>query len=112
MTKTEVLNFIMAIHPHEHEDGVMRRWLDELEAKINCEIHRMPAREVGVVETERLNVPAPYDRVYWTYLASMLDLSAGNTDAYAVSDKLFREAYEEYAKFVQRSHGRLRRPKW
>ena len=112
MTKTEVLNFIMAIHPHEHEEGVMRHWLEELEAKICCELHHASSRAPGAAESDRLSVPAPYDKVYWTYLNAMLDLTAGNSEAYALSDKIYREAYAEYAKYLQRSHGRMRRPKW
>ena len=50
--------------------------------------------------------------VNWTYLNAMLDLTAGNSEAYALSDKIYREAYAEYAKYLQRSHGRMRRPKW
>ncbi len=103
MTKTEVLNFIMAVKPHEFEDGVMRRWLVELEDRIRCEIR---GEEPSSSDGEALCVPPPYDRVYWTYLSSMLDLAQGSATAYAMSDRVFREAYADYAKFVQRSGSR------
>ena len=39
MTKNEVLAFVQSVKPHELEDAVMLRWLDELEKKIACELH-------------------------------------------------------------------------
>ena len=106
MTKTEVLNFVLEIHPHEYEESVMRRWLEELEEKIACEIHRLPPRRThGSVAcaVENLSVPAPYDRVYWAYLVSMIDLTRGDKENYALSFALFKDAYAEYARFVQRN---------
>ena len=104
MTKTEVLALVAELKPHEHSDAVMLRWLEELEQKIACEIHRkMPD---GTLSTgsmgEQLAVPAPYDRVYWTYLVAMLDFVSGNLELFDRSNKLFGEAYGDYARFVQR----------
>ena len=106
MTKAEVLSFVLEIHPHEYEEGVMRRWLDELEERIACEIHRLPPKHTHsgtAFAAEKLSVPAPYDRVYWAYLISMIDLTRGDKENYALSSALFKEAYTEYARFVQRN---------
>lgn len=84
----------------------MRRWLEELEERIACEIHRLPPKHThsgAAWGTEKLSVPAPYDRVYWAYLVSMIDLTRGDKENYALSDALFKEAYTEYARFVQRN---------
>lgn len=111
MTKSEVLTFVQSIKPHSFESDVMLRWLEELEQKIATELHDRFARaeQFSSLTAEQLSVPSPYDRVYWTYLVSMIDFTAGNAEAFALSDSVFREAYAEYARALQRSSSRRRR---
>ena len=107
MTKTEVLTMVAQLKAHEYSDAVMLRWLEELEQKIACEIHRKPMSTPAYASAavgEQLSVPAPYDRVYWTYLLSMLDFVSGNKEGYELSHANFKEAYEDYARYVQRNN--------
>lgn len=111
MTKSDVITFVMAVKPHELDDAVMLRLLDELEEKIHCEIYGKAARaqQYGAVTFEQLSAPAPYDGLYWKYLVAMVDFLTGNHDAYAVSYAHFQSAYADYARYVQRQRGRKKR---
>ena len=115
MTKSEVLAFVQSVKPHELEDAVMLRWLDELEKKIITELHGRYAcdnRYIGL-SAEQLSVPAPYDRLYWTYLVAMLEFVHGTPESYEFANGVFKEAYGEYARFLQRrgGFGRRRMPR-
>ena len=104
MTKTEVLALVAELKPHEHSEAVLLRWLEELEQKVACEIHGktpdaiIPSGSMG----DQLLVPAPYDRMYWTYLVAMLDFVSGNLELFDRSNALFKESYADYARHVQR----------
>ncbi|MBQ8351601.1 MAG: hypothetical protein IJW51_04895 [Clostridia bacterium] len=107
MTKSEVLAFVQSVKPHELEDAVMLRWLDELEKKIACEVHGRFSREepyIGLA-AEQLTVPTPYDKVYWTYLVSMIEFVQGTPESYQFANGVFEEAWRSYARFVQRKGG-------
>jgi hypothetical protein len=111
VTKTEVLSFVQQIKPHELEQSVLLRWLDELEKRIALELHGRYLREdtFTASSTEELSVAAPFDKVYWTYLISMIDFVAGDPEIYAFSSGVFKEAYGEYARYVQRNSGSRRK---
>ena len=107
MTRNEVITFVGQIKPHEFENEVLLRWLDELEKKISVEIHQKYTRTDGLdgLMPDQLSVPAPYDRVYWTYLVAMIDFVGGTSPNYERSLAAFKEAYGEYARAVQRTSG-------
>ncbi len=111
MTKSEVLAFVQSVKPHELADAVMLRWLDELEKKIACEIHGRFAGEEQYVclAADQLSVPAPYDKLYWTYLVAMLEFVQGTPESYEFANGVFKEAYGDYARFIQRRGGFGRR---
>ena len=92
----------------------MLRWIEELEKKIACEIHGKFAREehFAGLPADQLSVPSPYDRLYWTYLVAMIEFVQGTPETYAFANGVFKEAYGEYARFVQRHGGYGKRRTW
>ena len=111
MTKTEVLTFLQQIKPHALESSVLLHWLEELERKIELELHGKYFREDSnaIRGTDELSVASPYDKIYWTYLVSMIDFVAGDPEIFAFSNGVFQEAYGEYARYVQRNSGSRRK---
>ena len=107
MTKNEVLNFVQSVKPHEFEQAVMLRWLDELEKKIELEIHDKLLQKEGFLcgASDKLSVPSPYDKIYWTYLVSMIELVQGTPQTYEFANGVFKEAYSEYVRHLQRRGG-------
>lgn len=107
MTKSEVLAFVQSVRAHELEDAVMLRWLDELEKKVNVELHGRLSREkrVPVPMADQLSVASPYDKIYWTYLLAMIELTKGTPQSYELASAVFKEAWSDYARHVQRLCG-------
>ena len=107
MTRSEVLAFVQSVHPHEFEDAVMLRWLDELEKKVTVELHGRLAREkrVPAPMVDQLSVASPYDKIYWTYLLAMIELAKGTPESYELASAVFKEAWSDYARYVQRLCG-------
>lgn len=108
MTYKEAIALASAVRPHAVEEKLLQHFLTELEGRIAAEIRHEPVTgEVGAVRgmSQRLSVQSPFDRVYWTYLVAMIDLTVGDAAAYKVSMALFKEAYKAYACHYQRTVG-------
>lgn len=109
------------------------RWLNELEGKIQTQIHGIapdqavppdpeekPEEAAAPAGTDQartlirytlpddeqteLLVPAPYDGVYWERLCAMIDYANGEYDKYAASQVIANGAYRDYAKWYIRTH--------
>lgn len=104
MTVTEALGLATAIRPCELDGEVLTALLLELERQLALEIRGEHICPHTVTRTD-LAVPSPFDRIYWTYLVSMIDLALGNTEGYRLSDALYRESREAYAKWHRRTAG-------
>lgn len=104
MTAEKALELALALRPTELSHEVLTALLWELEEQLALEIRgEWPCHRA--VTCAELKIPAPFDRVYWTYLLSMIDLSMGNTEAYRASNALYREGREAYARWHQRTVG-------
>ena len=107
MTVDEALALATAMRPCELDREVLIALLLDLEEQLKLEVGKERTVPRAVTRTE-LTVPAPFDRVYWTYLASMIDLAQSNTDAYRLTDALYRESREAYVRWHQRTVGQGR----
>lgn len=81
------------------------RWLSELEGYILVNIQNHDPEALGFSgegEEHELSVPFPFDRVYWMYLAAMMDFWGGDVSRYAETAALAESALEDYAKWCKR----------
>ena len=109
MTQKEAIAMAGAMRRHALSDEMLARFLTELEGRIATRIRRetvephisCPVRGCNTA----LSVPAPFDRIYWTYLVAMIDLAAGNGEQYRISRELFEEAFDAYARWYQQTSG-------
>ncbi len=97
MTMIEVINLVEDIRPLNLSHSQPVRFLQELEGKIELEIHQKKEWE----KTETLSVPAPYDRVYWLYLLCILDMLYGEEKNYLREKAAFEEALADYAYYYR-----------
>lgn len=110
MTIAEALQTADALRTNELPESIKLRWLSELEGRILTEIAGREAAKAPVFNENTpqilcLFAPAPYDRVYWTYLMKMLDYAAKDAAAYQMSAAVFNEAYGDFAKWFLRTRG-------
>ena len=82
-------------------------WINELEMKIQSLILRTAPDDMEVyalpedAETELL-VPRPFDKVYYLWLAAMIDYGNAEYDKYQNDKAMADAAYSEYAKWFMR----------
>ena len=105
MTAEKALELALALRPTELDREILHVLLWELEEQLALEIRGEWPCARAVTCTE-LKIPAPFDRIYWTYLISMIDLSMGHTEAYRISHALYSESKEAYARWHQRTVGK------
>ncbi len=107
MTLQKAVELACALRPNELGEAVLTHFVEEREANLALEIRGEKRCEPCTpVTRDELAVPPPFDRVYWAYLVSLIDLAAGDAEAYAMSNGLFERARAAYAKWVQRTGGR------
>ena len=104
MTVSEALKLAGAMRASELGEETLTALLLGLEAELALEVRgeRLVSRAVTCTD---LAVPAPFDRIYWTYLVAMTDLALGNHEGYVHSLALYRESREAYARWYQRTVG-------
>ena len=110
MTKQQALDWASAVRPNSLPRELLLHFLEELEGRILLEIHQKSPKATSTSGAPyqlnpKLSVPSPYDRLYWSYLVAMIDLTMGDMQAYATSRPLFDEAFAAYARYYQRTKG-------
>lgn len=107
MTAAECIALAKALRPTELDDNMLHTLLQGLEQQLIATVQEEKPKKSAVRSTA-LVIPSPFDRVYWTYLMAMIDLAAGNGEAYERSNALYRESLADYARFHQREKGSRR----
>lgn len=106
MTVKNCLELVDALYPSVADEGVKRQFLAEIEGRVRVELLDEEPGEVFIApdtpEDTPLCVPAPYDRLYWLYVAAMLCFTAGYAERYEACAALFNAAYRDYGKWLRR----------
>lgn len=107
MTLRAVLAFVDKMKPGNPYDTDMKvQWLNELEGDIQSKLlHTAPQEIIQYTEEdidEELLIPVPYDKVYWMWVAAMIEFANGEYDKYQNTMQLVNDAYDKYAKWFHR----------
>lgn len=94
-----------AIKENTVNDDTKLVWINEVEGRIACEIHKKTTAEIRslVSGSDELSVPEPYSRIYILYLVAMIAFTQGEYDLYSRTVIEYETAFSEYAKYVIRS---------
>lgn len=105
MTAGELLKNLDSVKTNELCDDLKFRWINDVEGRVLCEIHKIsPDRVKEIVsETDELTVPEPYSNLYILYLAAMIEFAGGNYSAYTELSAEFEKALLIYAKWFIRN---------
>ena len=113
MTIMEAINRIDAVKPNSYPQGVKMLWLSEIDGVVKQKVvdtHEGAESVVFDGYTEdtplatELLVPAPYDVMYLFWLESKIDYANGEMGRYNNSISMFNNAYDEYARYYNRTH--------
>lgn len=107
MTLRAVLAFVDKMKPGNPYDTDMKvQWLNELEGDIQSKLLHTAPQEIIQYTAEDLDeellIPVPYDKVYWMWVAAMIEFANGEYDKYQNTMQLVNDAYDKYAKWFHR----------
>lgn len=106
MTTTEAIEIACALRSNESlDEPTLSNLLWELEGMLAVEVQGKSPSSLTIADTD-LDIPLPFDRVYWTYLVAMIDLATKDLDSYKVSYAMFCEARDTYARWYHRTGGK------
>ena len=103
ITVGEVLETVDALVENSVPDSVKIAWINELDLKVQSEIHVSDSIHAVKCDGDKLSIPRAYDRAYALYLKAMIELYRGNVNAYEAAYKAFKSAYSDYAKYFLRT---------
>ena len=105
MTIRELLNKISDEKPNSFSDAKLISFVNEVEAEVAEELHIEEA-PVYVDSHEdldkRLLVPAPYDRLYVSYVKAMIDLANEEQESYTNNQAQHVQDYKDFVDWVVR----------
>lgn len=105
MKLREVIERVDATRANDVSEEMKTRWVNEVEGRVQCEVHRLPPVKVRFAKSgeDELCVPDPYAKLYTIYLVAMLEFSAGNYGDFIRLMTEFEKDLELYAKWVVRN---------
>lgn len=111
MKLREVLDFVEKIKPGNPYDTATKiQWLNELEGDIQSHLLNTAPQEIVQYTEEDMEtvllIPAPFDRVYWPWVAAMIDFANGEYSKYQNTLQMVNDAYDKYAKWFHRKFHR------
>lgn len=124
MTIEKLIDYIDRIKPNNFDYGDMIRWINEVEGKIQTEIYLLDIHDIvqydwddnwtgaeksAMLSTE-LIVPAPYDKIYTTYLLAEVDNANGEYNRYGNTKLQFDKAFADYSRYVAQIYSPGNRP--
>lgn len=102
-----VLDMVDKIKPGNPYDTATKiQWLNELEGDIQSRLLKTAPQEI-IQYTEAdleatLLIPVPHDKVYWMWVAAMIDFANGEYQKYQNTLQMVNDAYDKYAKWFHR----------
>ena len=106
MTLRDLLNKISDEKPNSFTDAELISFVNEVEAEVAEELHIIDA-PVYTDNTGDLDkillVPAPYDRLYISYVKAMIDYTNEEYDSYANNQAQHVQDYRDFVDWVVRN---------
>lgn len=113
MKVQEILTEVQELKPHQYNDDLLIRWLNDIEQRIYTQILSNyiyeEELEAYVPLTEdnmerELCIKEMYTDVYKFYLFAMIDFYNNETARYQNSYAMYNVTYQEFANYWNRTH--------
>lgn len=94
-----IIDRLDRVKPNAYTDEDKLAWLNEVEGKVQTEIHLISIADVKQLDSldDELTVPFPYDVLYDFFMQAMVDFYNGEYDRYANTYEMFNEKWGDYA---------------
>ena len=106
MTIRDLLNRIQKEKPNSFTEADLIAFLNEVEAQVADELHieDVPVYEDNHTDLDEvLLVPAPYDRLYISYLKAMIDFSNEEYASYQLNQEQHVQDFRDFVDWVIRT---------
>lgn len=111
MTIQKAIDIALAMRPNSFTEEEAIRWLNELDHQLYLEVILTHENPDGIAYTEhtadnkeaKLLVPAPYDKLYPSYLKTKTDEMYGD-ESYNVSASILNQQMEDFRKYWNRTY--------
>lgn len=114
MIISNLIGYVNSVKPHNFDNSVLIRWLNEVEGRIQTEIYLIDIHEIVQYDwsdswtsdrkaeelAKELLVPAPYDDIYTTYILAEIDNANGEYNRYANTKAQFDKVFAEYSRYI------------
>lgn len=108
-TVKSVIDQVDNIKPNAFSDETKTSWLNEVEGMVQTEVFLWASGQIITYDysthknTEMLVKP-PHDKLYWAYLAAMIDFANGEYNKYQNTMQLFNSYYGEFTRWFARNY--------
>ena len=124
MIISDLINYVNGVKPHNFDNNVLIRWINEIEGRIQTEIYLIDVHEITLYEWDdtwtnerkaqelgkELLVGAPYDNIYTTYLTAEIDNANGEYNRYENTKEQFNRVFGQYSRWVAQTYAPGNRP--
>lgn len=109
MTIKKVIEFVDEIKPNAFSNEAKTAWLNECEGLVQTEVLLWASEEIitydyAADKDKELLVHAPHDKLYWAYLAAMIDFANGEYDRYQNTMQVFNAYFGEFMRWFARNY--------
>lgn len=104
MTLERAIELADGMKPNAFADEIKTQWVSEVEGMIQTEIMLHSSADIIVysyhedAQKELLASP-PHDKIYWVYLAAMIDFANGEYGKYQNTMQMFNACFAEYTRW-------------
>lgn len=100
----EVIERVDEIKPNAFSNDVKTAWVNECEGMVQTEVLLFASAQVFTYDWEKdqdteLLVAPPHDKLYWAYLAAMIDFANGEYNKYQNTMQMFNSSFGEFMRW-------------
>ena len=109
MTLGQVIRMVDGMKPNAVPDELKTQWISEVEGMVQTQVMLvLPSQIVEYQwpadQDKELLVGAPHSKIYWSYLAAMIDFANQEFDLYANSMQMFNAHWSEFQRWFLRMY--------
>lgn len=109
MTLSDVLRKTDAMKPNAFSEETKTEWINECEGLVQTQVLLWAPEEIITYHypddaAKELLALAPHDKIYWAYLAAMIDFANGEYNKYQNTMQVFNSFFGEFMRWFAQNY--------
>ena len=105
----KIIQLVDDIKPNAFSNETKTAWINEVEGMVQTQVFLFASEDIITYDYEtnadtEMLVAAPHDKLYWTYLAAMIDFANGEYNKYANTMELFNANFGEFMRWFANTY--------